>query len=295
VTAQHGELAALDPRTATLREAIQQLPSEMLEVRARGGARTYRGISLYTYGVATGVMAEDSDDALASGYLVASAADGARAAIAVGEIAPAMSDRSVLLATEQDGEPLQVGVRLVVPGEGSRSLLGVVAIEARDVRSPVPQTVGEAAQSALGLTSASPRVELLGLLQRPGVVDLSARDDVIAVETVAGSSHGQPIPPRRYSGFAMHRLLGNAGMYFMTEGEELHSKVVVARGADGHVAVLAAGEFGPHNAERPVIIAIARDGVALGETEGPVRLVVPYDKLSARWVQHLVSLELREG
>jgi DMSO/TMAO reductase YedYZ molybdopterin-dependent catalytic subunit len=277
-------MPALDPRTIALRDALLALPSETLEVRARGGTRMYRGVSLYAYAVAAGLLTADDDDALASGYLVVGAADGARAAIALAEIAPAVSDRSVLLAVEQDGEPLRVGVRLVVPREGSRSLVGVVAIEARTADPSTPD-----------VERATSTVQLRGLLQRPGAVDLDTAGDLVTVETVPGSSHGQPIGPRSYSGVPVHRLLGEAGMYFMTEGEELHSKVVVARAADGHVAVLAAGEFGPHNAERPAIAAVARDGAALGEREGPVRLIVPYDKLSARWAQHLVSFELREG
>jgi hypothetical protein len=280
--------AAIDDRTAALLDALRALPIEELEVRARGGTRVYRGVSLFAYAVATGLVPDTGDDALASGYFVVTASDGARVALAVAEVAPMISDRRVLLATEQDGQQLRVGVRLVVPREGSRSLLSITGIEVRDAAGePPPSPSPREGASAL---------DLRGLLQRPGFIDLTApRDDLTTVETVPGSSHGEPTAPRSYTGVAVSRLLGEAGMYFMTEGEELHSKVVVARGADGHVAVLAAGEFGPHNAQSPAVVAVARDGAPLSNEEGPLRLVTPYDRLSARWVQHLVSLELREG
>jgi hypothetical protein len=282
--------AAIDGRTAALLDALRALPIEELEVRARGGTRVYRGVSLFAFAASAGLVPDTGDDALASGYLVVTASDGARAALAVAELAPTISDRRVLLATEQDGQQLRVGVRLVVPREGSRSLLGVVGIDVKDAaaepRPPMPSP---------GPGEGTGNLELLGLLQRPGFVDLTApRHDLTTMETVPGSSHGEPIAPRSYTGVPVSRLLGELGMYFMTEGEELHSKVVVARSADGHVAVLAAGEFGPHNAKSPAIVAVARDGAPLSAHEGPLRLITPYDRLSARWVQHLISLELRE-
>jgi hypothetical protein len=285
----------MDERAARLRDVLLALPQEELEVRARGGTRLYRGVPLHAYAVGAGLLPDSGDDAIASGYVVVTAADGARAAVAAGEIAPEISDRRILLATEQDGEALHVGVRLVVPGEGGRSLLGVVSVEGRSVEAVRPSTGSGRADGPAGSAVRATAVELSGLLQRPGVVDLLNRDDLVTVQTVPGSSHGQPIAERNYSGVPVHRLLGEAGMYFMTEGEELQSKVVVARGADGHAAVLSAGEFGPHNTSNPAIVAVARDGVPLAAEEGLLRLIVPYDRLSARWVQHLVSLELRDG
>lgn len=280
----------MDDRTAALADVVRRLPSEELEVHSPVGVRVYRGVSLFNYAVAAGLISADGGSAIERGYFVVSAGDGGRAALSVAELAPMVTDRRVLLAVEQDGEPIRIGLRLVVPREGSRSLVGVTEIAFREASPSYLERAGGVGGSLNGQ-----RIMIGGIIPRPGLHDLAATVEPIEVETVTANSHGQQVPPRRYTGIPIHRLLGEAGMYSMTDGEDLHQKVVVATGADGHVAVIAAGEFGPQSMKNPAIAATARDDSPLAEAEGPIRLLTPDDRIAARWVRHLVSLELREA
>ncbi len=276
----------MDARATELVSTLRALRPMDIELRVVGRARAFRGVTLYDYAVATGLVTGEARAELATVYLVVTAEDGARAALSLAEVSPILSNATVLLAYEQDGEALRTGVRLVVPGEGGRSLVGVVRIEAHDVMDDPPAAA-----------SVPESLEVRGELPRSGpraLVDLAAGELVeVAVQTEWDREHGGVA--RRYSGVPVQRLLGDAGMFYMADGDELLSRVIIATGADGRRAVLAAGECGPRFASTPAIVALQRDGAPLGADEGPARLVVPYDLGPDRRVRSLVSLEVREG
>ena len=275
----------MDPRSTSLLRALEALPPERAELRLGGRVRVFRGVTLYDYAVAAGLVTGEARAELATVYLVATAEDGARAALSLAEVSPILSNTPALLAYEQDGDPLRTGVRLVVQDEGGRSLVGIVGIEAHDVTDDPPT----------GAT-ASGRLEVRGDFPRSGsrvVADLAAGELVeVAAETQWDREHGGGA--RRYAGVPVQRLLSEAGMFFMADGDALLSRVIVATGADGRRAVLSAGECGPRFAATPAIVAVTREGTPLGD-EGPARLVVPYDLGPDRRVRSLVSLEVREG
>src|SRR5262245_36304757 len=100
--------------------------------------RSFRGVLLFDYARARGLIASNSSGVqMGNSYFLVHGGDGFRVSIAMAEVAPRFTDKSVLLAYEQDGEELQVGVRLVVPGDdlGGRSILGVTGIELLNVES----------------------------------------------------------------------------------------------------------------------------------------------------------------
>ena len=284
-----------DARTGELRRALSTLPVETVTAKMRNpkssAERTLRGTALMRYAVLTGVVSDQQiSSALVSGYFVVTAADGARVAVSVAE-ARAHGAERIILATEQDGEPLAVGVRLVVPdapGLAGRSLTEVVSVEFHDLTpdvAPVP-------------AMPSSTITLTGLLDRPGPIDTAAfatRHLVdVVTEDVAGHG-GSPVAARAYAGMRVYDLLDAAGIRLdPAVHEDFLSKVVVARGADGYPVVVAGGEIEPRFRATQMIAATRRDGAPLGD-EGPVRLVVPGDGGPGRWVRGLVSLELREG
>jgi DMSO/TMAO reductase YedYZ molybdopterin-dependent catalytic subunit len=65
-------------------------------------------------------------------YIVATGSDGYQAIIAYGEIDPSFAGQPVLVAYEQDGQPL-TALRLVVPGDkhGGRYVSNLVSLEVR--------------------------------------------------------------------------------------------------------------------------------------------------------------------
>ena len=79
-------------------------------------------------------------------------------------------------------------------------------------------------------------------------------------------------------------------------GEKFHltgaSYYVVAEGRDGYRAVFAWAEVDPGFMDKPIWLALKRDGKALAENAAPFQLVVPGEKRNGRWVRQLTSLRL---
>jgi DMSO/TMAO reductase YedYZ molybdopterin-dependent catalytic subunit len=280
--------------STSMLDMVRGLPEQTLTHTMRNprssSDRTFRGAKLFDYVVAAGILpAKMGGGALADGYFVVTAEDGARTIVALAEVWPNASSKTVLLAYEQDGEPVRggTGVRLVLTGDGlaGRSLGGVVNIELRQVKDEGPhhdvRTTG--------------MVQLTGLVDRPGPIDLRSAP-MTDVETVAASGHGgEPITPRKYTGTRLYDLLDAAGIQ-LTPGvnDDFLRKVVVVRSADGHAVVIAGGELHPSFMNGDVILATGREGGALLDGEG-VRLIVPFDMKPGRWAKDIVSVELREG
>jgi hypothetical protein len=79
-------------------------------------------------------------------------------------------------------------------------------------------------------------------------------------------------------------------------GRDLRGKnlaiYVVASAADGYSVVYALTELDPEFTDRVILIADRRDGQALPDKEGPLRVVVPGEKRQARWLRQLTGLKL---
>ena len=63
-------------------------------------------------------------------------------------------------------------------------------------------------------------------------------------------------------------------------------------GSDGYVVTLGFGEIDPDFEGKQAIIAYARDGAPLPETDG-LRLIVPGDKHGGRDVKDVAKIEVR--
>jgi hypothetical protein len=70
---------------------------------------------------------------------------------------------------------------------------------------------------------------------------------------------------------------------------------VVADAADGYRSVFALPEFDPAFTDRVILVADRRNGEALGQDEGPLRIVVPGEKRQARWVRKLQRLSVKRA
>ncbi len=60
---------------------------------------------------------------------------------------------------------------------------------------------------------------------------------------------------------------------------------VVAEAADGYKVVYALPEFDPDFTDGLILIADRKNGQVLPPKEGPLRMVVPWEKRQARWVR----------
>ena len=73
------------------------------------------------------------------------------------------------------------------------------------------------------------------------------------------------------------------------------SLYVVAEGADGYKVVYALPEFDPDFTDGLILIADRKNGEALPPKEGPLRMVVPWEKRQARWVRQLTVLRVGQA
>src|SRR5262245_20538373 len=160
----------MDERTAAILSVLKDLtPIEAtVPVRSPRGRfeRRFKGPLLFDYATAAGLLpAPGTGPIQGSYYFLFTAEDGVRVTVAFAEVSPRFTDKQVLLAYEQDGEPLNVGVRLVVPGDdlGGRSISGVASIELRDVESSTPHAKREPSVS----------FSMSGLIDRPATFELA--------------------------------------------------------------------------------------------------------------------------
>lgn len=143
-----GLVAQPGPLTVT---DLQQLPNETVEVtyETRNGPEQHTFVGTPLYGVIDQLGLQVSPDArnpLLGIYFVVTAQDGYQVVVSGGELDPNFGNSPMLLAWEQDGEPLSGEdgpVRLVAPGDtrGGRYVYGVIRIEVRGIEDVLPTPV----------------------------------------------------------------------------------------------------------------------------------------------------------
>lgn len=67
---------------------------------------------------------------------------------------------------------------------------------------------------------------------------------------------------------------------------------VIVRAADNYRVVFSLAEIDPEFTDRKIILADRRDGKPLPDSQGPLRLAVPGEKVHARWVRQVKTLEI---
>jgi DMSO/TMAO reductase YedYZ molybdopterin-dependent catalytic subunit len=99
-----------------------------------------------------------------------------------------------------------------------------------------------------------------------------------------------------YEGSPLVEVLKLAGVKF---GEGLRGKnlalYLVVEASDGYRAVYALPELDPAYTEKVIMLVDKRDGKALDAKEGGLRIVVPDEKMHARWVRQVTGLVIRRA
>jgi hypothetical protein len=72
-------------------------------------------------------------------------------------------------------------------------------------------------------------------------------------------------------------------------------RAALAEGADGYKVVYALPEFDTDFTDGLILIADRKDGELLPPKEGPLRMVVPWEKRQARWIRQLTVLRLGQA
>jgi hypothetical protein len=100
----------------------------------------------------------------------------------------------------------------------------------------------------------------------------------------------------KYAGVLLRDLLAksNTPLGQKLRGDEMRDYVDVA-GKDGYRAVFALAELDPAFQDNKVLLAISGDGKPLGDTQGPIRIIVPQDKRPARSVRMVTTITVRRA
>jgi hypothetical protein len=105
----------------------------------------------------------------------------------------------------------------------------------------------------------------------------------------AKSEHGE----NEFEGVSLVDVLQSLGVGF---GKELRGKraatVALCEAADGYRVVITLLDIDPATTDKVVLLADRRDGQALGDKEGPFRLVIPDDKHPIRWIRMLRAIRV---
>jgi DMSO/TMAO reductase YedYZ molybdopterin-dependent catalytic subunit len=97
-----------------------------------------------------------------------------------------------------------------------------------------------------------------------------------------------------YEGVPLAELLKAADV---TLGKQLKGALIanylLVEAADGYRAVFSLPEIDPELTDNVVLLADHKDGKLLDAKEGPLRLIVPRDKLFMRWVRQVTGLSVQ--
>jgi DMSO/TMAO reductase YedYZ molybdopterin-dependent catalytic subunit len=279
--------------TAINLDQVRSLPAHTITATLRSprgtSTRTFKGALLYDYARATGMTPEAPSLGFGNYYFVAQSDDGFLVTIAYYEVTPRATEKQVLLAYEQDGEALRMGIRLIVPGDdlGGRSVMGISQLEFK--HTPHAEDATEHTQT----------LNLGGLLERPRSLtlqDLAQFETHTALTKPSPRRGGISAPGRNFSGVLLWDVLEAAGpVVDPNVNEDIMRKIVMARSADGNTAAIAPGEIDPRFMGGKIIIATHLEGEPLAEKDGPFRLIAPFDKAVGRSLKALQAIELRDA
>ncbi len=277
-----------NPSTQTLATLQAATPIEQTDLFQAGSTpqtHTYIGASLWGTLDNAGIIVDPSvDNDILDKYVVATASDGYRVVLSLGELNPNFGARPDLLAyAERVGgnvAPLTAdGVaRITAPGDpkGGRYLSNLANLDVRSTK-PTQGSVGGGATTRFAVS---------------GNVASSTSFDLAALEALTPTT--QSVGGIAYTGVSLWSLLTSA-VGVPSNGavkNDLLGKYVVATGSDGYSVVFSLGELDPSFGGQPDFVAYLADGVPLAPATGFARIVVPNDVRRGRWVSNLIGLEV---
>lgn len=111
-------------------------------------------------------------------------------------------------------------------------------------------------------------------------------------QTVRAADHGKEATG--YEGIPLVELLKLAGA---TLGDALgHGDApvwyVAVEAKDGYRAVFSLSELDPAFTDKGALLVDRKEGKPLGDSEGPLRIVVPGEKRHARWVRQVTGIRI---
>jgi len=142
--------------------------------------------------------------------------------------------------------------------------------------------------SSVKAQPSTPSLAVEGEVVKPLELSLSDLNGLKQTEVRATDHGGQQ---RVYKGVALFDILNAAGV---TLGGQLRGKnllkYVEVRAADGYEVIFSLPEIDPEFTAQTILLAYEADGKPLPKGEGPLRMVVPNDKMHARWIREVMTI-----
>ena len=141
------------------------------------------------------------------------------------------------------------------------------------------------------LCSAFLQAQQLTIQTEDGKQTVLQRADIEALPHTKAPGRGAV--PVTYEGVLLRAVLEKAGVDL---DQGLRGKrmalCLLVEAADGYRAVIALPEISPAFDNKQIVLAFMRDGKPLDDKEGPYRVIVPEDKMMARWVRQVTTLKI---
>lgn len=141
--------------------------------------------------------------------------------------------------------------------------------------------------------AAKPSLKISGEVEKP--LTLSA-DDLAKLPRRSVRAIDHTGKEAEFEGSTLSEILTLAGLKF---GEGLRGKnlelYLIVEAMDGYRAVYALPELDPASTDKVILLATKRDGKAMDDKEGPLRIVVPDEKRHSRWVRQVTGLVIKRA
>ena len=144
---------------------------------------------------------------------------------------------------------------------------------------------------AVALNAQQPALSVSGSVKTPLVLSVA---DLKAMPRKTMTVTDERGRTATYEGVLIGEVLRRAGVPM---GEALKGKAlanyVVAKAKDGYQVVYTVAELDPFVTSGDVLLADTIDGKPFPDAQGPLRIIVPKDKIGARWVRQVEGLEVQ--
>lgn len=105
---------------------------------------------------------------------------------------------------------------------------------------------------------------------------------------------GDSLQDHTFTGVRLYDVLEHVGIAGdPATHHPLLRRYLIVTANDCYQVVLSGGELDPIFGNTPMLLAWEQDGAPLSAEEGPVRLVVPGDQRGGRYIDSIVSIEVR--
>ena len=135
-------------------------------------------------------------------------------------------------------------------------------------------------------------LEIRGDLPNPQQITASELQKLPRLEVRTNDPH-QPGKEIVYAGVPLAEVLKTGGLVLesgMPNIRDIVTSTVLVEAVDGYRVVFSLAELDPGLTDRVILLADTKDGQPLPSREGPFRIIVPGDKLPARWVRQVKSV-----